>query len=121
MAPSFLEARPRCYSVVLSRSRRQWMRCTWTHHPVRRPLPVACAITPSASAPLAAYTVWLDPALRDVERVQALLTPYSAGAMVAYPVSTLVNSPANDAPECIAPLAWYASTQRSSEQHEGHA
>jgi len=52
-----------------------------------------------------AYTVWLDPAIRDAEPVQALLTPYPAEQMVAYPVSTRVNSPAYDAPECIAPLA----------------
>jgi len=52
-----------------------------------------------------AYTVWLDPALRDAEPVQALLTPYPADAMIAYPVGTRVNSPVYDAPECIALLA----------------
>ncbi len=41
----------------------------------------------------------------DVERIQALLTPYAADAMIAYPVSPRVNNPAYDAPECIAPLA----------------
>ncbi len=51
------------------------------------------------------YTVWLEPALRDVEPVQALLTPHPAETMLAYPVSTRVNSPANDAPECIVPAA----------------
>jgi putative SOS response-associated peptidase YedK len=51
-----------------------------------------------------AHTVWLDPTLRDVARVQALLTPYPADAMIAYPVSPRVNNPAYDAPECIAPL-----------------
>ena len=52
-----------------------------------------------------AYTGWLDPAMRDVESVQALLTPYPAEQMIAYPVSPRVNSPAYDAPECIARLA----------------
>ena len=52
-----------------------------------------------------AYNVWLDPAMRDVERVQALLTPYPAEQMIAYPVSPRVNNPADDTPECIAPLA----------------
>jgi putative SOS response-associated peptidase YedK len=52
-----------------------------------------------------AYTAWLDPTMREVEPVQALLTPYPADAMIAYPVSTRVNSPAYDAPDCIAPLA----------------
>ena len=51
-----------------------------------------------------AYNVWLDSAMRDVDFVQALLTPYPAEHMVAYPVSTLVNNPANDTPACIAPL-----------------
>ena len=51
-----------------------------------------------------AYTVWLNPALRDVEPLQTLLTPYPADEMTAYPISTRVNNPANDTPECIAPL-----------------
>ena len=55
--------------------------------------------------PASAYSLWLDPTVRDVEPVQALLTPYPADEMIAYPVSTRVNSPANDSPECIAPLA----------------
>ena len=52
-----------------------------------------------------AYKLWLDPAVRDVDPVQALLTPYPADAMTAYPVSTRVNNPAYDSPECMAPLA----------------
>lgn len=52
-----------------------------------------------------AYNVWPDPAMRDVEPVQALLTPYPADEMIAYPVSTRVNNPAYDAPDCIVPLA----------------
>jgi putative SOS response-associated peptidase YedK len=55
--------------------------------------------------PSSAYGVWLDPAVRDVEPVQALLTPYPAEEMVAYPVSTRVNNPAYDVPDCVAPLA----------------
>ena len=51
-----------------------------------------------------AYTVWLDPAMRDVEPIQALLTPYPADAMIAYPVSPRVNSPANDASGLVASL-----------------
>ena len=56
--------------------------------------------------PPSAYTVWLDPATRDAKPVQALLTPYPADAMIAYPVVTRVNNPGHDAPECIASLAW---------------
>ncbi len=51
-----------------------------------------------------AYAIWLDPVVRDVEPIQALLTPYPADAMVAYPVSTRVNNPANDAPALVEPL-----------------
>jgi putative SOS response-associated peptidase YedK len=54
--------------------------------------------------PSSAYSLWLDPAMRDVEPIQALLTPYPADAMIAYPVRPRVNNPAYDAPECIALL-----------------
>jgi len=49
------------------------------------------------------YARWLDPAPRQPANLQGLLAPYPAEAMSAHPVSTLVNSPANDLPECIAP------------------
>ncbi len=38
----------------------------------------------------------------DTVELQALLTPFPAEQMEAYPVSTLVNSPRNDLAECIA-------------------
>ena len=50
------------------------------------------------------YDLWLDPAVREADRLQPLLRPYPAEDMEAYPVSTQVNSPANDAPDCLAPL-----------------
>ena len=53
--------------------------------------------------PESAYEQWLDPAPRKPEELQSLLVPYPAAAMTAYPVSTLVNSPANDRAECILP------------------
>jgi putative SOS response-associated peptidase YedK len=53
--------------------------------------------------PESAYAAWLDPAPRKPEELQDLLTPY-AGEMSAYPVSTIVNSPANDRAEILAPL-----------------
>jgi len=49
--------------------------------------------------------VWLDPGVQDPQRLQSLLRPYRPEDMVAYPVSTRVNSPANDTPDCIAPVA----------------
>lgn len=50
------------------------------------------------------FAIWLDPGPRP-ENGLHLLRPYPAEKMVAYPVSNLVNSPANDTPACIAPLA----------------
>jgi len=49
------------------------------------------------------YARWLEPAPRQPTDMQGLLAPYPAEAMSAHPVSTLVNSPVNDRPECIAP------------------
>jgi putative SOS response-associated peptidase YedK len=50
------------------------------------------------SAP--ARETWLD-AKSDRERLLPLLVPCTADAMEAYPVSTLVNNPANDDPGCV--------------------
>lgn len=55
--------------------------------------------------PSTAYGLWLDPAVTDVERLQALLRPYPDDEITAYPVGTPVNSPANDGPDLIVPLA----------------
>ena len=42
---------------------------------------------------------WLDPTNDDVEALRKLLVPAPDGAVEAYPVSTRVNSPRNNAPE----------------------
>ena len=47
------------------------------------------------------YDRWLDPTFKDA---QSLLHPYSGGAMRTYAVSLTVNSPAHDAPDCIAKI-----------------
>jgi putative SOS response-associated peptidase YedK len=49
------------------------------------------------------YSQWLDPAPQSPNRLNNLLVPYPTGEMEAYPVSTLVNSPGNDRPECVLP------------------
>jgi putative SOS response-associated peptidase YedK len=54
--------------------------------------------------PASAYSQWLDPSPQKPETLQGLLTQYPAAEMTAHPVSTLVNSPANDRPELIMPL-----------------
>jgi putative SOS response-associated peptidase YedK len=46
------------------------------------------------------YDLWLDPNFHQIERLQTLLQPYPATQMSAHPVSTIVNSPKNNAPEC---------------------
>jgi putative SOS response-associated peptidase YedK len=52
-----------------------------------------------------AYQDWLDPEEGQPERWNHLLEPYRPEEMVAFPVSTMVNSPGNDSPACVAPLA----------------
>jgi putative SOS response-associated peptidase YedK len=47
---------------------------------------------------------WLDPAAPPLA-LKAMLVPYNAGAMTAYPVSHAVNRPANDSPDCVMPEA----------------
>jgi putative SOS response-associated peptidase YedK len=49
------------------------------------------------------YDRWLDPQLHDLERLLPLLVPSPAEEMIAYPVSLLVNNPANDSPACQMP------------------
>jgi putative SOS response-associated peptidase YedK len=49
------------------------------------------------------YGLWLDEAVQEPERLTPLLRPY-AGGLETFPVSPLVNSPRNNAPECLAPL-----------------
>lgn len=47
--------------------------------------------------------VWLDPRT-DRTTLEALLVPAPVDALESYPVSSLVNRPANEGPECIAPV-----------------
>ena len=49
------------------------------------------------------YAQWLDPAPQQPAALQGLLVPYPESEMEAIPISTLVNSPANDRPEVILP------------------
>lgn len=50
------------------------------------------------------YDLWLDPAVQNTEPLQQLLRPYQSEAMTTYAVSTKVNNPANNTPECINSL-----------------
>jgi putative SOS response-associated peptidase YedK len=47
------------------------------------------------------YSRWLDPAVPANQELQALLRPYPADRMEAYPVSSLVNNPRHDVAACV--------------------
>lgn len=51
-----------------------------------------------------AYDLWLDPSIQEPDRLHPLLRPYTSEELAAYPISTRVNNPANDTPDCIQPL-----------------
>jgi putative SOS response-associated peptidase YedK len=51
------------------------------------------------------YEAWLEPSEQRPENLLPLIRPYPAEAMMAYPVSKLVNSPANDRPACVAAVS----------------
>jgi putative SOS response-associated peptidase YedK len=47
------------------------------------------------------WDAWLETEAKEVEGLQGLLKPYSAEAMTAWPVSTMVNNPRNDSAGCV--------------------
>ena len=51
------------------------------------------------------YELWLDPAFDEKEPLTTLLKPYPAEMMEAYQVSRRVNSPSNNEPSIIEPVA----------------
>ncbi len=48
---------------------------------------------------------WLNSSVEDAATLSELLLSYNSNAMTAHEVSTFVNSPRNNTPECIAPVA----------------
>jgi len=54
--------------------------------------------------PTGAFEEWLRPEPLPSSRLEEILIPYPDAEMEAFAVSRQVNSPANDGPECIAPL-----------------
>jgi len=57
------------------------------------------------------YDFWLDPGMKKVDVVCALLEPYNAHQMRCYPVSSRINHAANDDEECSRPVE-IVETQR---------
>jgi putative SOS response-associated peptidase YedK len=47
------------------------------------------------------YDLWLDPTVQKPELLQPLLKPLEKDLLKTYPVSTKVNNPRNDSPECL--------------------
>ncbi|MBL0171278.1 MAG: SOS response-associated peptidase [Gemmatimonadaceae bacterium] len=93
-----------------------WEQWTPKHDPGAEPLITCAIITTEPNAVMAPihdrmpvimppdhYEAWLDPSTRPAV-AQSLVQPY-AGPMLAWPVSTRVNSPRTDDAECITPLA----------------
>lgn len=54
-----------------------------------------------------AEAVWLDPTIQEPASLLPLLTPYPSDEMECFAVDTLVNNPAHETPECIAPKKDY--------------
>jgi hypothetical protein len=50
------------------------------------------------------YDLWLDPAFKNAEDLTAMLEPFPAQRMRRHAVSTHVNDPKNDDPECAKPF-----------------
>jgi putative SOS response-associated peptidase YedK len=65
--------------------------------PIHNRMPVILAPT--------SYNQWLDPAFQHIGPLNALLRPYLSEGLTAYPVSTLVNNPRDDVPQCIEPIS----------------
>ena len=53
----------------------------------------------------ASYDQWLDPYFQEVDSLKTILRPYPSEELTAYPVSTLVNSPSHDIPQCLEPVS----------------
>jgi putative SOS response-associated peptidase YedK len=51
------------------------------------------------------YRQWLDPTFQDADALSRLLIPYPAAEIKAHPVSTRVNNPKFEDPQCVEPWA----------------
>ena len=64
--------------------------------PIHKRMPVILAES--------AFDKWLDPEVEDAKSLAGLLTPAPPEILEALPVSTYVNSPANEGPQCVEPI-----------------
>ncbi len=90
---------------------------TWRDPATGEPLQSCCIVTTTPArevahvhdrmpviVPAAAYDEWLDPRNVEVDRLDRLLVPWSAGGLVARPVGRRVNDARHQGPELIEPL-----------------
>jgi putative SOS response-associated peptidase YedK len=47
------------------------------------------------------FAQWIDPKSKEAAELESLLKPYPPAEMISFPISTLVNSPRNESPDCI--------------------
>ena len=50
------------------------------------------------------HDMWINPDITDTENISDFLKPYPSEEMELYEISTFVNNPKNDSPECIEPI-----------------
>ena len=58
------------------------------------------------------YELWLDPGVRKIDALSEMPKPFDPALMKSYSVSTRVNAPKNDDPECAAEIALVSQTER---------
>lgn len=51
------------------------------------------------------WAEWLDPTNTDTAGLESLLVPAPTGGLALWPVSTAVNSPRNNSPDLLLPVA----------------
>jgi len=47
---------------------------------------------------------WLDRDITDPQQLKGIYTPYPADPLQATPISSLINNPRHDSPDCLEPL-----------------
>ena len=111
----------RAKQPYLSRFRDRRLFCfagLWEHWPKGEPQVESCTIITTDANPLMStlhdrmpvivspsdYALWLDPAIEEPERLSPLLRPWAGDDLEALAVSTLVNNPRHESPQCIEPL-----------------
>jgi len=55
--------------------------------------------------PVEVLPIWLNPSPQKPEELQKFMVPFPSTEMLATPISSYVNNPANDGPECITEYA----------------